>query len=54
MFQLHAYKDHGRLEEEDLKVDVLCKELKTQMRKIIEAKMIRMHKPTLKVNKGRK
>lgn len=51
-FQIHAYKDHGKLEPTDISVEILRHERRTQQRKIIEAIEIAKHLPTLNMNKG--
>ena len=50
--QLHGYKQHTFLTQNDLKVEILKFERDTQMRKIGEANMIKQHLPNLNNNIG--
>ena len=52
MFQIHAYKHHNGLDLEDVKVEILKSEKRTQHRKVREAMEIKEHRPTLNSNKG--
>ena len=52
MVQLHAFKEHISLTIDDLMLEILAVNNRTQSRKIIEAIQIRAHKPTLNNNKG--
>jgi hypothetical protein len=52
MVQEHAFKEHGRLCENDIKIEILNVEQRTQARKILEAIQIQEHKPTMNNNNG--
>jgi hypothetical protein len=52
MFQIHSFKEHKILQQEDIKVEVLKVEINSQARKIIEAMQIKLHNPTLNQKNG--
>jgi GIY-YIG catalytic domain len=52
MFQIHSFSKHNNLKIEDLEIDIIGIERRTQARKVLEAVTIKDIKPTLNANSG--